>query len=338
MSCQNILTCVKFQVGFNCNMSCSFCLVQGQDKTQDLQIDTVKNALADKELQKQLRRIVITGGEPTIPRYLPLTLEIIRQTTELGAESTIYSNGKLLNDEILSALSEAGLTEIRLSLYEPIDWSWITETLDAMEKHGFGRFLKVTVTRKTFSNLNSVLERLPGLRLDRFQIKPFNQTGIAHVDEEEEMMPEQVLEMARILLTYRKKAAFRIDLLPLCYEFLVEDVPDSQLCRCNCGKGGEGYLVINPNGDILPCGAYNQILGNVNWPNGPTLTQIWTQSVMLARIRKIEQDPPEECRDCTHLHQCLVNDCHSTTFNYYGNFIRGNPQCPILARKRFVAG
>lgn len=336
MTCsKNKLTCVKFQVGFACNMSCPFCLVQGNDTAHDLQIATVERALRDPVLRQQLKRVVITGGEPTIQRYLPMTLNIIERVAALGAASTIYSNGKMLTEDVVSQLKSAGLSEIRLSLYEPVDWPVMAAILDRMERHGFSRFIKVTVTRGTFSGLPSLLERLSFLRPDRFQIKPFNQTGIIKVDDVEEMLPDQVLEMARMMLAYRRQAAFRIDLLPLCYEFLVEKVPDELVCRCNCGKGGEGYLVINPNGDVLPCGAYAQPIGNLNVSGSQTLTEMWNNSGLLKTIRNLEQRPPEECCNCAHFKQCSMNDCHSTTFNFYGSLTRGNPQCPILARKRF---
>lgn len=334
MTCK--LCCLKFQVGFACNLDCSFCLVQGQDTRNDLALQTVTNALHDPVLAKQLKRLVVTGGEPTLPRYLSTTLEIIRRGTTFGAESTIYSNGTLLDENILSQLKQAGLTEIRLSLYEPIDWKRMEAILDDMERLGFSRFLKYTVTRGTFAMVPALLERLPDLKPQRFQIKPFNQTGIPSVDAVEEMESDQVLALARMMLDYRRQAGFRIDLLPLCYEFLVENIPDDKVCRCNCGKGEEGYLVINPNGDVLPCGAYAQAIGNVNAPVGPTLTQMWERAPFLAVIRKLEEKPAEECNGCKHLRQCVVSDCHSTTFNYFGSFHRGNPQCPILSRRRFT--
>jgi radical SAM protein with 4Fe4S-binding SPASM domain len=333
MSCR--LTCVKFQVGFACNMSCPFCLVQGQKKDIALEMATVRHALSDPALRAQLKRVVVTGGEPTLPVYLPITLGIIREAKFIDAKSTIYSNGKLLNDVVLKELSDAGLTEIRLSLYEPVDWAQMDTILDAMNHHGFRRFLKVTVTRNTFPLLPALLERLPSLRPDRFQIKPFNQTGITEVDQAEEMTPDQVLEMARLMLAYRRQAKFQIDLLPLCYEFLVEKVPENFVCKCNCGKGKEGYLVINPNGDVLPCGAYAEAIGNIQ-NSGTSLIQMWNSSSMLHVIRGIKNNPPEECCNCPHLAICQANDCHSTTFNFYGNFSRGNPQCPILAKKRFI--
>lgn len=335
MGCANRLTCVKFQVGFACNMACSFCLVQGQEKERSLDLSTAERALADPDLRKQLRRVVVTGGEPTLPLYLPVTLGIIGMAAAAGAESTIYSNGKLLDYCTVRRLRGAGLTEIRLSLYEPVDWERMGDILDAMETHGFSRFLKVTVTRKTFPRLPALLGRLPELRPDRFQIKPFNQTGIGEVDQAEEMTPDQVLEMAKMMLNYRRRAAFRIDLLPLCYEFLVEDVPAENICRCHCGKGGDGYLVINPNGDVFPCGAYAEAIGNVNEPDS-TLLGMWDKSLLLGTIRSLENAPPPECQECRHFTKCRMNDCHSTTFNYYGDFSRGNPQCPILARKRFA--
>jgi len=334
MDCKNKLTCVKFQVGFDCNLSCSFCLIQCEDKYNFLLTKTVDNALSDPQLKTQLKRIVITGGEPTIPKYFQITLGIIRRAKAMGADSTIYTNGTLLDEQVLSQLSEAGLTEIRLSLYEPIDWKKINETLDAMVKHGFKRFVKVTVTRRTFPHLKDLLERLPSLNPDRFQIKPFNQMGDKEVDAQEEMTPDQVLEMAKMLLDYKRQVNFRVDLLPLCYEFLVEEVPLEKISRCNCGKGEEGYLVINPNGDVLPCGAYSEIIGNVNHPDF-FLTKAWDESTLLKTIRNLPNEIPEECRECRFAAKCQINDCHSTTFNYYGNLRRGNPQCPILARKRF---
>jgi radical SAM protein with 4Fe4S-binding SPASM domain len=330
----NKLTCVKFQVGFECNRRCTFCLVQGQSRTEKLSLRTVERVLSDPALKRQLERVVVTGGEPTIPQYLPITLSIIKMATDIGAKSTIYSNGDLLDVSVLQKLKEVGLTEIRLSLYEPIDWEKTTETLYAMESHGFERFLKVTVTRGTFPSLTTLLQRLPELQPDRFQIKPFNQTNIPEVDAVEEMTPDQVLEMARMMLEYRRNAPFRVDFLPLCYEFLVEDIPEEKICRCNCGKGGSGYLVINPNGDVLPCGAYGRSIGNVKTAD-TSLTKMWDDSTFLGEIRAIEKNPPEECKSCPHLSRCQVNDCHSTTFNFYGNFTHGNPQCPILARKRF---
>jgi radical SAM protein with 4Fe4S-binding SPASM domain len=329
------LTCVKFQVGFECNRRCSFCLVQGQSRIKRLSLQTVERALSDPLLKHQLERIVVTGGEPTIPQYLPITLHIIQMAADIGAKTTIYSNGDFLDDQVLQQLKEFGLTEIRLSLYEPVDWEKTSTILDALENYGFERFLKVTVTRGTFPFLLTLLQRLPELRPDRFQIKPFNQTNIPEVDLVEEMTPDQVIEMARLMLEYRRMVPFRIDLLPLCYEFLVADVPNENICRCNCGKGESGYLVINPNGDVLPCGAYGRSIGNIN-ESDVSLMQMWNKSSFLEEIRAIKKYPPDECKGCPHLLKCQVNDCHSTTFNFYGDFVHGNPQCPILAKRRFL--
>jgi radical SAM protein with 4Fe4S-binding SPASM domain len=325
---------VKFQVGFCCNLACSFCLIQAEEKTCSLNMHTVDNAFKDLALQKQIKRVVITGGEPTLPMYMPITLDIIKKAKSLGAESTIYTNGTLLNNDNLKELRSAGLTEIRLSVYEPINWEKINNILDEMENNGFSRFLKVTVTRQTYPKLKETLEKLPNLKPTRFQIKPFNQTGIKYVDEIEEMTPDQVLEMAKIMLDYKRNVNFRIDLLPLCYEFLVEDVPTDNISVCNCGKGKDGYLVINPNGDVFPCGAYSENIGNVNDPNY-LLTEAWKKSLLLKTIRNLSKEVPDECKNCQHLKKCQINDCHSTTFNYYGNLKRGNPQCPILAKERF---
>ncbi len=178
-----------------------------------------------------------------------------------------------------------------------------------------------------------MLDKILESGIDWFQIKPYNRVEVPEVDEKYELTPEQVLTMSKKLVMFRNaNPQMEIDLLPLCYEFIVDTTIDiDNLSPCNCGQGENGYLVICPNGDVKICGAYPEPLGNIKHD---TLTNIWNDHPLLKQMREKKDKPkPEECQECGHWDKCSKTDCHSATYAKYRNFKHGNPQCPLIGGK-----
>jgi radical SAM protein with 4Fe4S-binding SPASM domain len=216
-------------------------------------------------------------------------------------------------------------------LYDPIDWDKSKKLVEKLRYFGFPAMMKYTVTKENISHLEEVLDNLPKAGVDWFQTKPYNRIEALDIDKKYELDPGQIASMARTLLRFRKEyPGIKTDLLPLCYEFLVDDsLPVESLSPCNCGKGPSGYLVVSPAGDVRICGAYPEPIGNIK---NDTITDLWKNHPLLKQVRNLANRPkPKECSDCSHWEKCARTDCHSATYAKYGNYNHGNPQCPLIS-------
>lgn len=323
---------LKFAVGYDCNRRCGFCLQQNSDHQPILDFAIVEKIFQEEMVARDVNLVTLTGGEPTFGRYLPLTLRIISHISQLGKQSCIFTNGDFLDENALSVFRQAGATRFRVSLYDPIDWDSTGRLIKTLKSFGYPAMFKYTVTKESYDNLLQILIRFGESEIEWFQIKPYNRTEIPAQDKLYEMSPYQVLSMARMLLDFRKQyPRIKVDLLPLCYEFLVDETLDiGDLSLCHCGKGSRGYLVIGPTGDIRICGAYPDPIGNAQTDS---ITELWQNHPLLQQVRGLASRPkPQECAGCAHWKKCAATDCHSATFARYGNFAHGNPQCPLLAQ------
>jgi radical SAM protein with 4Fe4S-binding SPASM domain len=327
---EHVLKQLKFALGYECNRTCGFCLQQLSDKAPKLNLDWVKRVFAEEMVANDVERIVLTGGEPTYAPYLDTTLEIVKLASWWKKETCIFTNGDMLNDAMLERFKKAGLTRFRVSLYDPVEWLETNLIMKRLREHGFPAFAKYTVTKESFPYLITFLYKiLPLCGVDRFQIKPYNRVEVPDIDSKYELEPEQVLELSKILLKYRKDfPEIQVDMLPLCYEFAIDEtIPLEELSPCNCGQGPNGYLVVQPSGDIKICGAYPVALGNIEHDS---LEDIWNNHPLLEEVRtKADKPRPDDCKECGHWEKCAKTDCHSATYAKYKNFNHANPQCPM---------
>lgn len=323
------LASIKFAVGFDCNRDCGFCLQLREDRTPIIDLGMVRKVLDDPMVRDDVRLITLTGGEPLFTPYRYSSLWIVDAAHRAGKETCIFTNGDMLSHDLASQFRDAGLSRFRVTLYDPVDPPLASLLMRILERAGFPRMVKYTVTKENFHELPSLLERIGDWGVEWFQVKPFNRVEVPEVDERYELEPSQVLDMARILLDFKRDTDIRVDLLPLCYEFLVDDVPMDDLSPCNCGKGPRGYLVIGPTGEVRICGAYPDPIGDANTDS---ISDLWENHPLLHAVRTLgERKVPAECEGCEHWDKCVKTDCHSATFSKHGNFEHANPQCPRVA-------
>ena len=324
---------IKVALGYDCNRDCGFCLQLRKDKSPKLDFPLVEKVMSEEMVHADVQRIIITGGEPTYGEYRDTALKIVEAASWDSKETCVFTNGDFLHSDVIEEFKHAGLTRFRVSLYDPIDWGRMANLMENLEAHGFPRMAKYTVTKENYSDLEHVLNEVPKAGIKWFQIKPYNRVEVPEVDAKYELEPEQVLRVAKWSLLFRdSNPEIKVDLLPLCYEFLVDDsLGVEDLSHCNCGQGECGYLVICPNGDVKICGAYPKPLGNVKTDS---LTELWKYHPLLRKVRNRTQ--PEECGKCGNWDKCSKTDCHSATFAKYGNFDHANPQCPLAKKEQTI--
>ncbi|MBI2392108.1 MAG: radical SAM protein [Deltaproteobacteria bacterium] len=100
---------------YRCNQVCRFCELADMDT--DLPAERVRGAL-DEAFARGSRRVILTGGEPTLS---PDLLDHVRYARSLGFEEIeLQTNAVLLErGDRARALREAGLTSAQISLHGP---------------------------------------------------------------------------------------------------------------------------------------------------------------------------------------------------------------------------
>jgi len=119
IACRKAEDSETFFISLRCHRDCYFCFNPNQvdyqhylDHQRDLQAELRKMATSGRKLE----HIALTGGEPLL--YPDETLNFFKTARQLFPVSylRLYTSGDQLNHQLLSALAESGLDEIRISI------------------------------------------------------------------------------------------------------------------------------------------------------------------------------------------------------------------------------
>ena len=105
----------RLGIVYRCNQVCTFCELADMDT--DLAPEKVRAAI-DQSLARGSRRLIVTGGEPTLS---PNLVEYVRYARDQGMERIELQTNAVLLDKpgFAEALREAGLTSAQISLHGP---------------------------------------------------------------------------------------------------------------------------------------------------------------------------------------------------------------------------
>ena len=134
---------VKWEITHACNLRCSHCLVGDLlgPADLDLSFDGVCRVL-DEVASLGATHLAILGGEPLVRKDI---IPIIKYAVERGLSVSMVSNGIGINEHILIKLSDAGLSELTISIdgateevYDPVRGSGQFKRLLKSLESGFG--------------------------------------------------------------------------------------------------------------------------------------------------------------------------------------------------------
>lgn len=111
---------LRFSVTSDCNANCDFCHNEGQKVGARKTSQSVSSPLREEQIEYIARffaphfdEVKFTGGEPTLVENLD---SIIRIFTNYGYESSLTTNGILLDREMQTRLRDSGLSRVNVSL------------------------------------------------------------------------------------------------------------------------------------------------------------------------------------------------------------------------------
>lgn len=168
------------RVSRSCNHACVFCSDAANLTGADVELATVKAELVQL-VSEGKRRVVFTGGEPTMARQLPA---FIKAAKAAGLTVAMTTNGRLLaNDTIAKKLVEWGLSEVRISLHggkrvtadvvsgAPGAWAAAMNAIRKCSRNGIDVTVQMVVTTETLPGLGFTMHMVMMAGCTRFIVR-----------------------------------------------------------------------------------------------------------------------------------------------------------------------
>jgi uncharacterized protein len=119
IACQTGVGSASFFVSLQCHRDCYYCFNPNQEDYehfQDHKRDLIKELEEVKEKGQRVRHLALTGGEPLLHKEEALEFFHYAQENFPGTYTRLYTCGDHVDANILEALKNAGLQEIRFSI------------------------------------------------------------------------------------------------------------------------------------------------------------------------------------------------------------------------------
>ena len=119
VACQTGVGSATFFVSLQCHRDCYYCFNPNQeqyDYYQDHTRDVIPELARIKESGQNVRHLALTGGEPLLHKEQAIAFFEYATTHFPGVYTRLYTCGDHVEPQVLGALKDAGLQEIRFSI------------------------------------------------------------------------------------------------------------------------------------------------------------------------------------------------------------------------------
>lgn len=300
-------------VTYRCQNNCGHCYAGGPHETAELDSKAWKGIIK-KLAAWGVPTLVFTGGEPLLRQDLE---ELIREAQESGCITGLITNGRLLTEERVAGLAEAGLDFVQVTLesIQPevhdrmvcAEGAW-AETVQGI-RNASGLIYTTTNTTVTPENKDTVLATIPFLKdlgVRKFGLNALIRSGRGTGAEglegpELRRLLEKVIEVSSGL-----SFPF-IWYTPACYKDVNPVALGLGVKTCSAAST---VLAVEPDGNVMPCQSYYKSLGNALTGEFPDM---WRHPLAVA-LRKRRSGGggshpdfpplPDECVACSELQLC----------------------------------
>ena len=321
---------VHFSITGHCNCRCRHCFVSApHSRFAELPFDDCIHIL--DELQRcGIRKIGLTGGEPLChPNFRRIVEEISKRRLVL---STLYTNGILLNDEIIALFKEhVQSPEVQISFDGLDTHDWIRgvegsekKTVDAIKRcvnSGLFTHISMMLYRDNLDSMMKNISFFDSLGVKSIKISPVEDRGEWKVYQKShgityEEAYEAFLKVIPELLKLKLKARIEMGGFFI-YDSKKGIIDSSYEKRCN-SKNEKNYLLceslkqsfyINSDGIIYPCVSMidEKHDENMNILKRP-LDEILDDPALSGIGNKTAADffkENSECDSCEYKHLCI---------------------------------
>jgi len=324
-----------------CPLGCPYCSNPLALDRRDDELDALTWARVFKEAAALgVLQVHLSGGEPAARRDLP---DIVRAARDAGLYSNLITSGVGLTPQTLSALADAGLDHVQVSIQDCDEASanFIAGYEGAFARKcaiagevvrlGLPLTVNMVVHRANIGRIEPMVELALSLGATRVEIAHVQYYGWA-LKNRAALMPSraQVDEAVRQVEMLRARLHGRIVVDAV--------VPDyyARFPKPCVGGWGRRSLNVTPAGKVLPCHAAEVIPGLEFWNvREHSLGEIWRKSPAFNAFRG-EAWMQEPCRSCARRDQDY-GGCRCQAFLIAGDARATDPVCHLSPRHALVA-
>ena len=316
------------ELTYRCPLRCSYCSNPTEYTAATLPTDAWQRLFAEAAALGVLQ-LHLTGGEPLLRPDLEALVAAAR-AHELYVN--LVTSGVPLERDRLAALADAGLDHVQLSLQAPgaaacdaiagasvfADKLAVAARVKAL---GLPLTLNVVLHRGSIDDVAAVIALAESLGADRLELANAQYLGWALANRDA-LLPSatQIARARAVAAAAKARLAGRMELL-----FVLPDYVAGRPRACMSGWARR-YVVVAPDGKVLPCQAAHAIAG-LAWERAGErpLGDIWRDSPALVRFRG-EAWMPEPCRSCDERGRDF-GGCRCQAFALTGDASATDPAC-----------
>ncbi|OGL43478.1 MAG: hypothetical protein A2161_15855 [Candidatus Schekmanbacteria bacterium RBG_13_48_7] len=280
-----------FELTYRCNINCIHCYCVIDKQRSEMPLETVTRIL-DELAEMGCLYVAFSGGEIFCRSDLN---NILVYAAKKGFAIRLMTNGTLLDRDIVKSIKSIAPIAVEISLY-----SMKAELHDQIT--GFpGSYEKTCQSiNKLLENNIKVIIKTVFMKQNVYEYLPLKQFCSDHeIKFRYDLTLTPKIDGNKDNLRYRLNAEELLSFLQtneLTNNFPQRRYqPESMLCNA-----GHNALSISPYGDVFPCVAVKQKMGNLN---NSSLNNIW-HSDLFAKFRSIRFDDLKICPDCRLLQYC----------------------------------
>jgi PqqA peptide cyclase len=320
------------ELTYACPLRCAYCSnpISIQQTAAPLGASDWRRVIREAEALGVMQ-VHFTGGEPL------LYAELEQLVAEAGAAQlyvNLISSGLPLSRERLASLQRAGLDHLQLSLQAVSgEASRRIAGVDALARKreaaawardlGLALTINIVLHRQNLAELPALLTLAESLEPERIELANAQYLGWALLNRGQLLPSGPEIDEARaIAQDAKQRLAGKIEVL-----FVLPDYYADRPRACMSGWA-ERYLVVTPDGLLLPCHAARDLPGLCfDDVREAPLAQLWARSEALNAYRG-EAGLPLACRSCDARHDDR-GGCRCQAFRLTNDATGVDPACRL---------